>query len=209
MHRDLLKKLNSTRVGTGPNTFFTWFIHSLTMMKSRGHTSYTLKFHLTAWHLRTETRPRPRHQLYGQLCLISGMILCSPHQLYWWAISTLTLTFQLWSIMTLFPTWQLLLQEWGCKREIKKWERSGQGDGRYNIDDEEDDEDGDGGKGEHVFGSLKNCLQRALDSCFSFFVNKQPYLLNLWEVGGIGESQPPCFLNAKAQLSWYHSQWCW
>jgi hypothetical protein len=33
-----------------------------------------------------------------------------------------------------------------------------------------------------VFGSLKNRSQRALDSRSSFFVNKQPYLLYLWEV---------------------------
>jgi hypothetical protein len=60
--------------------------------------------------------------------------------------------------------------------------RSGQGDGGYDLDDEEDGYDGDGGKGEHVFGSLKNHSQRALDSRSSFFVNKEPYLLYLLEV---------------------------
>ena len=33
-----------------------------------------------------------------------------------------------------------------------------------------------------MFGSLKNCSQKALDSRSSFFVNKEPYLLYLWEV---------------------------
>ena len=50
------------------------------------------------------------------------------------------------------------------------------------MDDEEDGDNGDGGKGERVFGSLKNHSQRALDSRSSFFVNKEPYLLYLWEV---------------------------
>ena len=76
--------------------------------------------------------------------------------------------------------WAGLIHE--CKREIEKWERSGQGDGGYDLDDEEDGDNGDGGKGETVFGSLKNRLQKALDSCSSFFVNKEPYLLYLWEV---------------------------
>jgi hypothetical protein len=76
-----------------------------------------------------------------------------------------------------------------CKRIVEKWERSGQGDGGYDdLDDEDNDEedrddgDEDGGKGERVFGSLKNRSQRALDSRSSFFVNKEPYLLYLWEV---------------------------
>jgi len=83
--------------------------------------------------------------------------------------------------------WAGLIHE--CKRIIEKWERSGQGDGGYDdLDDEDNDEedgddgDGDGGKGERVFGSLKNRSQRALDSRSSFFANKEPYLLYLWEV---------------------------
>lgn len=80
--------------------------------------------------------------------------------------------------------WAGLIHE--CKREIEKWERSGQGDGGYDFDDEEDnEEDGDddvGGKAERVFGALKHRSQRALDSRSSFFVNKEPYLLYLWEV---------------------------
>ena len=74
-------------------------------------------------------------------------------------------------------------------RIVQNWECSGQGDGGYDdLDDEDNDEedgddgDGDGGKGERVFGSLKNRSQRALDSRSSFFANKEPYLLYLWEV---------------------------
>jgi hypothetical protein len=44
--------------------------------------------------------------------------------------------------------WAGLIHE--CKREIEKWEQSGQEDGGYDLDNEEDGDDGGDGKGEHV-----------------------------------------------------------
>ncbi len=71
----------------------------------------------------------------------------------------------------------------GLKRQIEKWERSGQGDGGY-IDDYAfgDDDEDETRRPAHKFGELSNRLQGALDSCAAFFRDKESYLLYLWEV---------------------------
>ena len=69
----------------------------------------------------------------------------------------------------------------GLKRQIEKWERSGQGDGGY-IDDDAFDDDEDATRPVPKFGELSNRSQGALDSRAAFFRDKESYLLYLWEV---------------------------
>ncbi len=59
------------------------------------------------------------------------------------------------------------------KRQIQKWELSGQGDDDNNADDD---------VGNTTFGSLNGRPQQALDSRANFFVNSPTYLLYLWDV---------------------------
>ena len=75
--------------------------------------------------------------------------------------------------------WSGLLH--GLKRQIEKWERSGQGDGGY-IDDDPFGDDEDETRPAPKFGDLSNCSQGALDSRAAFFRDKESYLLYLWEV---------------------------
>jgi hypothetical protein len=75
--------------------------------------------------------------------------------------------------------WSGLLH--GLKRQIEKWERSGQGDGGY-IDDDAFGDDEDETRPAPKFGDLSNCSQGALDSRAAFFRDKESYLLYLWEV---------------------------
>jgi hypothetical protein len=72
--------------------------------------------------------------------------------------------------------WSGLLH--GLKRQIQKWEDSGQGDGGYIDDDADEDET----RPAHKFGELSNRSQGALDSRAAFFRDKESYLLYLWEV---------------------------
>ena len=67
------------------------------------------------------------------------------------------------------------------KRQIEKWERSGQGDGGY-IDNDAFGDDEDETRPAPKFGELSNRSQGALDSCAAFFRDKESYLLYLWEV---------------------------
>jgi uncharacterized small protein (DUF1192 family) len=66
-------------------------------------------------------------------------------------------------------------------RIIDMWERSGQGDGGH---DEEDEENEQGASDNRVydFGELKNRSTKALDSRSSFLHNRPSYLLYLWEI---------------------------
>ncbi len=72
-------------------------------------------------------------------------------------------------------------------RVIRGWERSGQGDGGI-TDDEVDNEDGEENEVDDTpaheceFGSLKNCLQLALNNQKYFVEGKSSYLLYLWEL---------------------------
>ena len=75
--------------------------------------------------------------------------------------------------------WSGLLH--GLKRQIEKWERSGQGDGGY-IDDDAFGDDEDETRPAPKFGELSNRSQGALDSRAAFFRDKESYLLYLWEV---------------------------
>ena len=75
--------------------------------------------------------------------------------------------------------WSGLLH--GLKRQIEKWERSGQGDGGY-IDDDAFGGDEDETRPAPKFGELSNRSQGALDSRAEFFRDKESYLLYLWEV---------------------------
>jgi hypothetical protein len=77
--------------------------------------------------------------------------------------------------------WSGLLH--GLKRQIEKWERSGQGqgDGGY-IDDDAFGNDEDETRPAPKFGELSNRSQGALDSCAAFFRDKESYLLYSWEV---------------------------
>jgi hypothetical protein len=77
--------------------------------------------------------------------------------------------------------WSGLLH--GLKRQIEKWERSGQGDGGYYIDDDAAfGDDKDETRPAPKFGELSNRSQGALDSRAAFFRYKESYLLYLWEV---------------------------
>jgi hypothetical protein len=70
----------------------------------------------------------------------------------------------------------------GLKRQIEKWERSGQGDGGY-IDDGAFGDDEDETRPAPKFGELlSNRSQGGLDSRAAFFRDKESYLLFLWEV---------------------------
>ena len=75
--------------------------------------------------------------------------------------------------------WSGLLH--GLKRQIEKWERSGQGDGGY-IDDDAFGDDEDETRPAPKFGELSNRSQGDLDSRAAFFRDKESYLLYLWEV---------------------------
>ena len=70
----------------------------------------------------------------------------------------------------------------GLKRQIEKWERSGQGDGGYIDDDAFGDDEDDETRPAPKFGELSNRSQGALDSRAEFFRDKESYLLYLWEV---------------------------
>ena len=76
--------------------------------------------------------------------------------------------------------WSGLLHR--LKRQIEKWERSGQGDGGYIDDDAFDDDEDETRPAPSKFGELSNRSQEALDSCATFFRDKESYLLYLWEV---------------------------
>ncbi len=75
--------------------------------------------------------------------------------------------------------WSGLLH--GLKRQIEKWERSGQGDGGY-IDNDAFGDDEDETRPAPKFGELSNRSQGALDSRATFFRDKESYLFYLWEV---------------------------
>ena len=79
--------------------------------------------------------------------------------------------------------------------------RGGGKDVSRNCRDNGDDGDGDGGKGERVFGSLKNRSQRALDSRSSFFANKEPYLLYLWDVAELHDLTRSCMQTLNANVA--------
>jgi len=76
--------------------------------------------------------------------------------------------------------WSGLLH--GLKRQIEKWERSGQGDGGYIDDADAFGDDEDETRPAPKFGELSNRSQGALDSRAAFFRDKESYLLYLWEV---------------------------
>ena len=59
-------------------------------------------------------------------------------------------------------------------RIVQNWERSGQGDGGIDVEND-GDEDGD-------FGQLSNCSRGALCTRSGFLGTNQPYLLYLWEM---------------------------
>jgi hypothetical protein len=68
------------------------------------------------------------------------------------------------------------------KRQIQKWELSGQGDGGSLEEEVDEDNNADDDVGNTAFGSLNGRPQQALDSRANFFVNSPTYLLYLWDV---------------------------
>jgi hypothetical protein len=69
------------------------------------------------------------------------------------------------------------------KRQIQKWELSGQGDGGSLEEELEDNNNvADDDVGNTAFGCLNGSPQQALDSRSNFLVNSPTYLLYLWDV---------------------------
>ena len=81
--------------------------------------------------------------------------------------------------------WSGLLH--GLKRQIEKWERSGQGDGGYIDDDAFGDDEDDETRPAPKFGELSNRSQGALDSRAVFLGTRNPICFicgRCWRVMG-------------------------